>query len=567
MSNNTTDIRFDHVGLAAVLKNNNLKVPVNQREYSWESDNVEDLFQDFQLAIENGPYFLGTIVLTQGKKEHYEVADGQQRLATTMILIAAIRDYFIETDDLAFAASLETDFLSTYDRDERTNVPKLILNVDDREYFQKIVLSKPKSPDRHSVPNRESHRRIKNASAIAAKRVRMIVDVLSEKYRGDKLNEWVKFLTFRAQVIQLIVPDFMNAFRMFETLNDRGLKTTQADLLKNYLFSESGSRIEEAQHKWSSMTGVLESVEKDDIVLVYLRHLLIARHGVVRERHLFEIIKKQVKGSIGAIQFLEDLSENAITYTALLNKNHSMWSSFGQYTNPIRRSIETLAELRLVLLRPLMLACVKKFSKIEVEKSLRTFICWSVRHLITGTPPGRMESIYASAAMKIWNGEIRNTSNLFDELKAELPTDEQFRNAFSTASISKSQLARYVLRSLETKMRNDKEPEFVVNSDQDVLTLEHVIPENPPDNWDGLIEADSKAYYRRIGNLTLLTARSNSGLGTAPFAQKKAIYENSSNLFLNRQIVEKNVWGKSEVEDRQKLMAEIAVATWPLLRV
>ena len=93
MPASTESITFDHKGIGAILAHNRLTVPVNQREYAWEDEHVTDLFQDFANAIaKRVSYFLGTIVLTGGKDNLPEVSDGQQRLATATILLAAIRD-------------------------------------------------------------------------------------------------------------------------------------------------------------------------------------------------------------------------------------------------------------------------------------------------------------------------------------------------------------------------------------------------------------------------------------------------------------------------------------------
>ena len=88
-------INANDVGIGATLNQNSLMVPPNQRSYAWEESHVQTLFEDLSGAISVGsqPYFLGTLVLTQGDTDRLEVADGQQRLATTSILIAAIRDY------------------------------------------------------------------------------------------------------------------------------------------------------------------------------------------------------------------------------------------------------------------------------------------------------------------------------------------------------------------------------------------------------------------------------------------------------------------------------------------
>jgi len=91
-------IRFEEETLGLIVRNRKgLRVPINQRSYAWRRSHVEDLFTDLNGAITKKAeeYFLGSIVVVVPDKADYiEVYDGQQRLATTMILIAAIRDFF-----------------------------------------------------------------------------------------------------------------------------------------------------------------------------------------------------------------------------------------------------------------------------------------------------------------------------------------------------------------------------------------------------------------------------------------------------------------------------------------
>ena len=139
------DINFELKGIGQILAQNRLVVPLNQREYAWEKDHVKELFQDFSnaLATGKGGYFLGTIVLTKGSGDNPEVSDGQQRLATTSILIAAIRDYFAEHNDPKRAGAIADEFLRTVDRKTTDTVSKLRLNVDDQEFFRKAIISDP----------------------------------------------------------------------------------------------------------------------------------------------------------------------------------------------------------------------------------------------------------------------------------------------------------------------------------------------------------------------------------------------------------------------------------------
>lgn len=87
-----SQIGFEQAGLGSILRQNQLVVPANQREYAWMDRQVKQMFQDFARALNHGgDYFIGTIVTIPRVNGTLEVVDGQQRLATTAILLAAIR--------------------------------------------------------------------------------------------------------------------------------------------------------------------------------------------------------------------------------------------------------------------------------------------------------------------------------------------------------------------------------------------------------------------------------------------------------------------------------------------
>src|SRR5215831_1237253 len=282
------DVHFEHLGIGAVLQRYRLKVPMNQREYSWESKQVLDLLRDLAGAIHESKssYFLGTIVLTSGEDDVLEVADGQQRLATTTIILAAIRDFFVEKDEEMLVNSIDSEFLFKIDRKARDIEPRLTLNTDDNEYFRKKIISRPDLPERNILPTKPSHYKLLDAANQVSKHLGQIIKPHGDEVKTRLLNEWVDFIEKKTQVIVLKVPDDLDAFVMFETLNDRGLKTSQADLVKNYLFRESGDRISEAQKKWSAMNGALDSTGIDDITMTYLRHFLSSLHGLTRDKEV-----------------------------------------------------------------------------------------------------------------------------------------------------------------------------------------------------------------------------------------------------------------------------------------
>lgn len=563
MPNPKGAIGFEHVGIGTALSHNRLAVPVNQRDYSWEDKHVLALFQDLSKAIDANKtaYFLGTIVLTSAKKEGgLEVADGQQRLATTTILLAAMRDYLFERKDEILFNSVESDFLFTTVRQTRRISPRLTLNANDHTFFEKRILARPDSKDRKVLPKKESHDRIQRAAELAAGHVKHIVSPHAEKNRIDALNRWITFVEEAAQVILLRVPDDMNAYVMFETLNDRGLRTSQADLLKNYLFSQADERLAVAQQKWSGTVGCVESLGIDDVLITYLRHLTISLHGHTVEREVYEKIRDKTTGEGPALSFLEEMETGANDYVAILTPNHTKWN---QYHANIRKSIQALAELRPTPLRPLMLSVARKFSASEADQAFRMFVRWTVRFLISGgMRSGATEEAYADASQKITAGQITTAKALLQAMKDNLPTDREFEAAFSNARVSQNYLARYYLRALELKRKGVDDPEWIPNDDV-VINLEHVLPENPDHNWPHIDAESAGAYYKRIGNLVLLQAAKNSLIGNSSFAKKKLVLQASA-YELTKEAGQQKKWGIKEINERQQRLAKLAVETWPL---
>ena len=248
-------ITIEPLGIADILHRWRLSVPLNQRPYAWEEDNVEKLFQDLTKAFDAQPlYFLGTVMFTHGDKGKIEVADGQQQLATISMLLAAIRDYLIELGDPEGAAQYQADFLIKYDPPSGSYKPRLSLNVQDDGYFHNLILL---PPDKRPVVNKgiySSHERIEAAAKIAATHVRDITGGLSAADRVRRLYEWIEYLKETALVIVVTVPASVgNSFKMFGTLNARGVPATQVDILKNFIFDKAPQHSARIHAHWLSM--------------------------------------------------------------------------------------------------------------------------------------------------------------------------------------------------------------------------------------------------------------------------------------------------------------------------
>lgn len=562
-------IKFDHVGIATVLKRERLKVPLNQREYSWESHHVEALFRDIADADADGKpfYFLGTIVLNAATESMPEIVDGQQRLATTTILLAAMRDYMLQKGDEPFAKSIEDDFLFRFDRLSRDYVSTLTLNVDDDAYFKQRVLSRPTDDIRKKCPDPTlmSHINIDNAACLAEARVHTIVQGHSKP--EHRLNAWIEFLSKRVIVITLRAPSSMDAFRMFETLNDRGLPTTQADMLKNYLFEQVKDAVPEAQQKWSKMRTCLESLGIDDVALTYLRHVTLAMYGPTTEKTgFYERLQRDVQGKSKSLMFLENLAQYADDYAAILTPTHSKWNS---YPGKVRESLTTMRDFGVAQIRPLMLAVARHFAPKETDEAFRAFVCWTVRFLIVGGMRGQgLEDAYAEQSREVTAGKVTSVGELRKNMSDVLPNDRKFEDAFSEASVSKTQLARYYLRALDaTVSRETDYPEVRPSEDTDVLNLEHILPETLGPEWSHVEAEVAQAYWKRLGNMVLMSAKKNAAIGNAGFARKRGAFADSL-IALTKKVYTTTKadtkWGPVHIKDRQARLAKIAVKTWPL---
>lgn len=436
------EIRIDLEGIAHVLADNRLRVPIFQRSYAWEAMNVTDLLRDIAGAVGSGAneYFLGSVVVSTEHSGILEVVDGQQRLATVAIIIAQIRNYLLSIGERERANTLETDYLLKRDLRTQEALPRLTLNDSDHDFFQKAILSQPQGST--VAPNRKSHRLLLEARGAAQKHIDAITSTARRPI--EALIDYIDYLHDRAKIILVRVPNHANAFTIFETLNDRGIDLAISDLLKNYLFYQADNRIAEAQAAWSSMTGALAAVDPDTSAVDYIRHFWSSSHGATRERDLYANIRRKTSSKQAAIDLATGLEVAGRHYAAILSPGHEFWSDYGQSA---RQHIATINLLRMVQVRPLLLALVEHFSVQEARKALRLVVSWGVRFLVHGgLGGGTLEDHYCQRAQEIRSGGISTAADLSRAMAPVVPSDAAFESAFSTASVAQAYLARYYLR-------------------------------------------------------------------------------------------------------------------------
>jgi len=545
--------------LGRILKGKLLAVPRHQRDYSWREEEVRVLYQDFKEAIKSKQqeYFLGSLVTVDDEDgDRVQVVDGQQRLATATILLAAIRDYLLSHSDNR-ATKVELQYLFSWDvsQKEGDSEPRLTLNTVDREYFEHRVLSRPESVLRNIKPSSESHDRIDAAAQIAAETVSEVA-----KQDVEDLFEWTDFLEKHARIIWVSAADPSSAFVMFETLNDRGLDLTMADLLKNFLLGKSKpSLIGETEQRWIEMRNTIINAGDEKLVLAFLHHFWISQHGPTRARELYAKIKSAVHNEKQVRALGKELADTSTTYAALLTPNSQFWQDFqpavGLYAN-------ILYVLKAVAVRPLVMAILFRFKKKDAEAALRLLVSSSVRLLITGRAGGGFaEEMYGQTAKQVNNEIISGVKGLQEALVKALPTDLEFQNKFLAATVSQNYLVQYYLQTLETEGSLDVEK--VKNPSTDVVTVEHIMPKSLQ-KWPQISPEIGRAYLRRLGNLALLKKGLNKDSEARPFSEKKQFYQQSE-FKLTKMLAElPDKWGPEQIEERQQALSKKAVKAWSL---
>ena len=397
--------QFTPTFLLTAMADKFLTVPRYQRSYAWTEDEVRDFWDDMGKSIkEKTEYFMGTIVLSEeSETDDQSIIDGQQRLATTTILLSVLRDVFRERGQDAPADAIQQQYLAPYDVTALTRRARLRLNTSDNPFYESEIIDSKGIP-----PTADSHHLIRAAKQFFRTNIDKIVSE-NPKSWTTMFAEITSYLQKQARVILVTAPTNADAFTIFETLNDRGADLTIADLLKNYLFSVSGSELDFVQDAWVETISVLNLYQENREFVGFLRHLWSSMYGATRERDLYKNIKAVISDKSSAVQFAKTLRDGAKIYGAILSAESETWKKFTKVT---REHVDTLVQLNLEQNRPLLLALLQHFAPAELAKTLKALVAWSVRGLVAGSiGGGKAEKYFCDAAVDIRAGKIKKPRN------------------------------------------------------------------------------------------------------------------------------------------------------------
>ncbi len=357
--------------------------------------------------------------------------------------------------------------------------------------------------------------------------------------------------------IMISVADEANSYLIFETLNNRGLDLSVADLLKNYLFSKAANRLPEVQSKWKEINHVVGRFE----LTKFIRHYWLSKYGVVSEKDLYRKIADEVKNPSDIFNFVNQLREAAEVYGALDNSRSPVWDS---YDSGFKKDIDLLNLFKVSQCYSVLIAAKESLSDELFAKVLRMLVIFSLRYnIICGFNPNKLESAYSKTARYIREEKPKSIKVIFDQLKEFYPNDAEFTKYFADKTITASniKLARYILSEINSHYMGSKE--LVANPNGTELNLEHILPQKPSESW--LVEfskTDCSQYIDQLGNMTLLDSKVNRKVGNTSFQEKCAAAFTNSNLEITKEILNSPVWGAKQIEERQKKMAKAACQIW-----
>lgn len=567
-------------------------IPPYQRRYSWRDRQVGELLDDIKLVEKIDTHLLGSIVCLSeahtADLNRLELVDGQQRLTTISIVLECIRQRF-ERDDL---------------KDDAADIRRLLVAKTIRgSSVRKIALDSIDATDFESLLENDPSADIRNEELRTA--FRMVRDWVNGTNLDD-LRAFVYRLVNQAIVIRLDVSEAKDAFKLFETINNRGLSLNPTDIIKNFLLGNAArfgpEELKLGRQRWAELLRHLDGTSTDAFFRYFLMSVLRARLTAgqvvasfkklfmyrvkeatkLPDRHLYwdpgdeeddgeagvavpEGSETNSSGKQSLKEFLSFLTENAKVYGQLvLAKTES---------KRINRRLRALRMIKAVqtfgfLMHLRVGGCDDK----EFRKILKLTEAFVLRRHVCRERANETEALFA----RLCSADARNPfERTRQEYRDLCPSDEKFRTELTAAGFPSNLIdrARYCLERIELSKHGDHDELGVLEAED--VHVEHIIPQKIGTkkskeefgDWIEYLGPDAEArhskYVDRIGNMTLFAGDLNIGASNNPFGRKKPDYKKSA-LLLTKELSDYEAFKFEDVEKRSKELAELAVQLWPM---
>tara|TARA_B100000767_G_C19758309_1_gene534010 strand:+ start:129 stop:1844 length:1716 start_codon:yes stop_codon:yes gene_type:complete len=540
-----------------------LNVPRYQRGYAWTRDNVDDLLNDID-DVPSGQFFIGTVILHSLKDETdtYNLIDGQQRMTTCTILLATIRNKLMQLGETENALTIQRHIsskpLGGTERHRLTPCAELL----ERDFFQKVIQSK--KPREQKAVNQSQKHVIQNRKEFE-NWIELNLEPSTPQFANNLVDLAIRIT--KSKIILIKVEHAEDAYKIFESVNARGVDLSVADLLKNYLLTNlredpSG---DEAAESWLESQRTIERVGQGVSMPKFVRYSWISRYQFDSEKNMFRGIKNMI-GPNDCERFLNILREDATLLERI------MTAALDEENSPRYKQVnEVLSNIHLLGVKqyvPFAMGLMRNCDRLKIDKPdklLSTVEKFLFRYnAICALPSNKVERLFSRVSRDMENFEFSNERELidgrdriFNDLRNTLrdlnPLEELFIQKFTQIKYKTSPTQKNLIRrifSIVNKKIGTGEISFETN-------IEHILPQKPQ-TW-GLTKQDIAGYVDNIGNLTMIQRQMNSRMGNKPFDEKFPILM-SSEIKLNgmlEQHLDEGKWNHYSIEARATELAAI----------
>lgn len=576
--------------------NEQFLIPAYQRRYAWGQRQQRELFDDLRLLASGDTHLLGTVLFLSDTHRpginQLELVDGQQRVTTITILMRALARRF-EQEQKEKTAQKISELLQCEGVNEEV-LPKLQLGDLDHDDYIRIM----DGDDTSEVEN--------DCLSGAYKHFTEWVDQLS----ADELHAFFHKMMNSASIIRLDVGAAKDAYKLFETINNRGLRLKPTDIIKNFLLGHASSlpagTLDKVKDDWRKLIVALDGLDSDDFFRQWLAgklHRKVTKTRLVADfkayylRHVQEAesMTEFMSSSIKDDEDEEDSEDVAITgdedeitetsskikKVKLRTFAKALRSSAELYAKLLRHSTKSMlvnrhiANLRRIkafqaftwLLDMFGRENLDEKSQIRLLKALEAFM---MRRHICEKRSNELETIFAGLT---GFAEEDYEKAVLERLRDHTPDDDEFESSFASFPFVPAVIdrARYALEMFEYEIIGHKNEYYLATPDE--LELEHIIPKAADKvstkkefgDWPSYLGEGWKAKHtkmlHRIGNMTLLADELNVVASNNPFLAKRDEYA-KSNIRLTKDLAKLGSFKFKQVEDRSKVFAKQAVMIW-----
>ncbi|MEI7841000.1 MAG: DUF262 domain-containing HNH endonuclease family protein [Methylococcaceae bacterium] len=534
------------------------QVPRFQRDYAWDKAQWEDLWGDVETIEEEHYHYMGYIVLQRKSQHDFEVVDGQQRLITlSLVILAAMKNIQLlvnkghEIDENKERLRVLTErYIGSKNPISLRVDSKLSLNRNNSANFKEICSHLESLTKRGQT----------NTNKLLNKCFKFFE---SKKMgnTGQEIAEFIERVSSGMIFTKIVVQDDLNAYKVFETLNARGVQLSTPDLLKNYIFSIvtkdnpiCDDELNELDENWSEIVEQLGESNFTD----FIRYHHNFQASLVTKKDLFSSVRKLANTPEKAYAYLRSLSKYAPVYASLLNPHDEWWANQGVAYREVKKYLEGFELFNIKQPFTIFMAAFYDFSPEEFVNLTRYFYILTMRYnVICHYSPNEQESTYNKLAIKIYSKECTRASHVKNsEIFRKLyPDDNAFFNAFEfhkMPSRQSSKKIRFLLAEIEAYLGHV--------TDASKTTLEHVCPYNPDEQWNDYFGEGVNDIQDRLGNVVLLE---KDELKRADFEEKKRVYL-QSHYPLAQKVASYEKWNAQNLNDYQAWLSRQAVETWKI---